>query len=159
MFEPQNFANLYNRFKKDRAETLFRICLVYGWYTGLYGPPCFSWYMFILCIRYWYTTFIWIGIYGWYTLVHGVFPFLNEFLPCDCRQKLHIAGVPLQDFRTTGWPARKINMPSEKCSSNLKPQRVLPWKPDLIFIKYPSAHVIAGLQISTQQGRCFSSQK
>ena len=148
MFETQNFAILI--FITGSKRTGLRHCFEFVWYTvGLRdytGLPAFLGIcLYFVIIRYWYTAFIWIGI----GLGYGVVPFLNEFRPCDCRQKLHIAGVPLQDFRTTGWPApRKINM-----------QGVLPSKPCLIFIKYPSAHVIAGLQISTQQGRCFSSQK
>ena len=133
MFEPQTFA-IFIFLKNDRAETLFRICLVYSWYTGLLvfwrtggqGKCLFLVYVYTLYMRYWYTAFF----RNWYTYCRS-FSLSKNFLSYDYRtlhldniflKEFCITGVLLQEFRTTEWPApkRKINMPSEKCSSNLQ---------------------------------------
>ena len=105
MFEPQIFIN---RFKKDRAETLFRICLVYRWcsvgipvslslaYNLVYGkcyffPRC----TFLLCI-------LGIKVYGrslrWY--LRCLFPFQNSTFLQMYRSKI----AELDDL---WWPARE----------------------------------------------------
>ena len=101
-----NFAILIfiNWFKKERVEMLLRICLVYAWFTLVYGPPCLSvnnlvyckWFFlriaFYFCIYILYWVLVW-WICGWYTIGKRGYTVLflwKPFSAYDCRQELHV---------------------------------------------------------------------
>ena len=172
MFEHPNFAIVIfiNRFKKDRAETLFPICLAHRWYTGLpvfWSTIGYTVNVFLVCVYTLYCALVY-GIYlTWYTVtmqlvydlymwVYGAFPFCEPLFSLSLS-----ASVLLQELKQLNDLLLKDNQhairevffkaPSNRSVSSAPNHTKL--------LKYPRAHVGAD-RASNKHAKmtCFSSQ-